>query len=303
MFGSLVIVFPTPHEGGEFVLRQSGNEWTVDFAKIISEAEQQPCVGYVTFFSDVEHEILKVRSGNRVTLTYNLYFAPESRASIPSVSTPSPYEKFLALSLYMLMSDETVMPNGGYLGFGLRHQYPTAVGMHVNVFRDRLKGPDAMLVRALSALGVAWDIRALYPKVTYAAAYLHKCIISKTQDGELEELGRILKEDSSIVMGPDAEAVQLTDGNGDPYFHSRNFHFRQFASLPRFEYMTCSAVHSTLVTYGNDAEVHHLYSALCVVVDLPQPSERIIRKPTIDVVSGMRSSRGHLGTAFQPPDQ
>ena len=99
------------------------------------------------------------------------------------------------------------MPSRRYLGFGLRHQYPTAVGMHVNVFRDHLKGPDAMLVRALSALGVAWDIRALYPKVTYAAAHLHKCIISKTQDDKLEDLGGILEEYSSIVMGPDAEGL------------------------------------------------------------------------------------------------
>ena len=300
MFGSLVIVFPIPHEGGEFVLRQGGNEWTVDFAKIISEAEQQPCVGYVIFFSDIEHEILKVRSGDRVTLTYNLYFAPESRASIPSVSTPSPYEKFLALSLYMLMSDETVMPNGGYLGFGLRHQYPTAVGMHVNVFRDHLKGPDAMLVRALSSLGVTWDIRAFSPDVTYDASYLHKRIVAMTRDGELEELGRRLEEGSPMIMGPDAEAVQLTSISGNPPYYSEISYLRAFAPLTHVEDMACS-VHSTFVTYGNDAEVHHLYNALCVVVDLPRPAERIICKPTIDVVSGMRS-RGHLQTAFQPLD-
>jgi hypothetical protein len=30
MFGSLVIVFPTPHEGGALLLRHRGQEWIFD---------------------------------------------------------------------------------------------------------------------------------------------------------------------------------------------------------------------------------------------------------------------------------
>ncbi|KAI6144022.1 hypothetical protein BKA82DRAFT_4179466, partial [Pisolithus tinctorius] len=59
MIGSLVIVFPTPHEGGELVLRKNDHERVVDFAKI------DPCVGYVSFFSDVEHEARVVTSCHR----------------------------------------------------------------------------------------------------------------------------------------------------------------------------------------------------------------------------------------------
>ncbi|KAI6111166.1 hypothetical protein F5141DRAFT_1202876 [Pisolithus sp. B1] len=42
MFGSLVVVFPTPHQGGEFVLRQDGHDWVVDFARMIPETAENP---------------------------------------------------------------------------------------------------------------------------------------------------------------------------------------------------------------------------------------------------------------------
>ncbi|KAI6164117.1 hypothetical protein EDD17DRAFT_1895150 [Pisolithus thermaeus] len=46
MFGSLVVVFPTPHQGGEFVLRQDGHDWVVDFARMIPETAENPGLLY-----------------------------------------------------------------------------------------------------------------------------------------------------------------------------------------------------------------------------------------------------------------
>ncbi|KAI6095168.1 hypothetical protein EDD16DRAFT_1475638, partial [Pisolithus croceorrhizus] len=63
MFSSPVFVFPSPHEGGEFVLRENEHEWAVDFAKSISESSQQLCVSYVSSYSDVEHEVRMVTFG------------------------------------------------------------------------------------------------------------------------------------------------------------------------------------------------------------------------------------------------
>ncbi len=55
MFGSLVVVFPTPHEGGALFLRHYGHEWIFDSAQALA-AVDQPTVGYVAFFSDIEHQ-------------------------------------------------------------------------------------------------------------------------------------------------------------------------------------------------------------------------------------------------------
>lgn len=73
MFGSLVLIFPTAHKGGSLIFRHHDEEWTFDSAAAVSSAPA-PSIGFVAFFSDVEHEVTPVESGHRVTLTYNLYF-------------------------------------------------------------------------------------------------------------------------------------------------------------------------------------------------------------------------------------
>ncbi|KAL1947048.1 hypothetical protein VTO73DRAFT_14009 [Trametes versicolor] len=85
MFGSLVVVFPTPHEGGQLILRKEDSEWTFDAAQLLSGNADR--IAYVAFFSDVEHEVLPVLSGHRVTITYNLYFDnAQSRPKVPNIS-------------------------------------------------------------------------------------------------------------------------------------------------------------------------------------------------------------------------
>ncbi|KAF8464795.1 hypothetical protein DFH94DRAFT_640019, partial [Russula ochroleuca] len=59
MFGSLVIVFPTPHEGGALLLRHRGQEWIFDSGKELA-AKDEPSIGYAAFFSDIEHEVAPV---------------------------------------------------------------------------------------------------------------------------------------------------------------------------------------------------------------------------------------------------
>ncbi|KAF8955841.1 hypothetical protein BDZ97DRAFT_1764411 [Flammula alnicola] len=83
MFGSLVVVLPTRHEGGSLVFRHRGREWTFDSAKAVS-TPTSPHAAFVAFFSDVEHEVTPVTSGYRVTLTYNLYYAKQVSRFPPS---------------------------------------------------------------------------------------------------------------------------------------------------------------------------------------------------------------------------
>ncbi|KAH7919487.1 hypothetical protein BV22DRAFT_1040831 [Leucogyrophana mollusca] len=160
MFGSLVIVFPTPHEGGALVIRQDAKEWTVDVTEAFAEASE-PSIGYIAFYSDVEHEVALVKSGYRVTLTYNLYFTGDERQDFPP---PVPYvaEEELKALLVDLLSDEGVLPDGGYIGFGLQYQYPVSTGTKLRKLRKCLKGNDALLGRVCDALNFEWFIRVLY---------------------------------------------------------------------------------------------------------------------------------------------
>ncbi|OBZ71679.1 hypothetical protein A0H81_08871 [Grifola frondosa] len=77
MFGFLIVVFPTHYEGGALILRtRDKSEGKFECRTIDSSAafaqHCQPYVAYVAFFSDVEPEVPVVKSGYRVTLTYNV---------------------------------------------------------------------------------------------------------------------------------------------------------------------------------------------------------------------------------------
>ena len=76
MFGSLVIIFPTPHEGGVMSIRsRTGHKWSASFdpSPETSNTTRTPSIGYVVLLNDVKHEVAPVTSGHRVTLTYDLY--------------------------------------------------------------------------------------------------------------------------------------------------------------------------------------------------------------------------------------
>lgn len=164
MFGSLVIVFPTVHEGGGLTLRHNKKEWTFDSAKAVAEHDT-PHIAYTAFYSDVEHEVMPVKSGYRVTVTYNLYFSDPSPA-IPETSlvvqNPLVASAF-RIELERLLTDPTFVPEGGNLMFGLRHQYPVELE-NLEWRADKkallqgmsayLKGSDAVVYKVCGELGL-----------------------------------------------------------------------------------------------------------------------------------------------------
>jgi hypothetical protein len=159
MFGSLVIVFPTKHEGGALVLRHGGGEWTFDSAKMV-QTTVNPSVAYNAFYSDVEHEVTPVTSGYRVTLTYNLSFFTNTAA--PVISAPSTAEVAFRTTLSALLSDKTFMEEGGYLGFGLQHEYPLDPKAGLGDLINCLKGSDAIIQRVCSQLSLLTQLRVIY---------------------------------------------------------------------------------------------------------------------------------------------
>ncbi|KAI0806625.1 hypothetical protein C8Q74DRAFT_1189094 [Fomes fomentarius] len=177
MFGSLVIVFPTPHQGGALLLRQEPREWTFDSAEILSDPAAAANIAFVAFFSDVEHEVTPVLSGHRVTITYNLYFADSLEvrmhrdvlpAGLRIIQPASLVSSALSPAVDAVLSDPAVLPNGGTIGFGLRHQYPlpkswTESDPNPLVYlRTWLKGSDAALFEALQRRGLQPLLRILY---------------------------------------------------------------------------------------------------------------------------------------------
>ncbi len=178
MFGSLVIVLPTPHEGGALVLCHNERQWTFESGQLLAEHGAVPPIAFVSFFSDVEHEVLPVRSGHRLTIAYNLYFSPTRAVySPPSAGLrllqPSGANiSTVASALAALLADPSILPGGGTLGFGLQHQYPLQKswtggdGNPLDALQGWLKGSDAALFHACAEHGLTPLLRLILEEET-----------------------------------------------------------------------------------------------------------------------------------------
>ncbi|PPQ99232.1 hypothetical protein CVT24_009251 [Panaeolus cyanescens] len=163
MFGSLVVVFPTKHEGGSLIFRQHDREWTFDSSTAVEPSDPTALkAGFAIFYSDVEHEVTPVVSGYRITITYNLYLAKSS------VEKPLKVENSTVLNVqrYMqtLFDNDDFLVKGGYLAFKLAQKY--AVSQDTK-FSDTdlklsLKGSDRCILLALEGLGINTSFHAFY---------------------------------------------------------------------------------------------------------------------------------------------
>ena len=163
MFGSLVVIYPTPYKGGELVLRHEGHEWKID-AKVLTASQASPSLAYVAFCSDVEHEVLKVTTGHRVTVTYNLYLVDPSwkQAGAPAITRNAKNASNFQGTLQELLKSPEFLPEGGILGFGLANHYPFTLQTDLQEMESHLKGEDAYVYRACREFKLQPSLRVIY---------------------------------------------------------------------------------------------------------------------------------------------
>ncbi|KAI0061742.1 hypothetical protein BV25DRAFT_1805391 [Artomyces pyxidatus] len=264
MFGSLVLVFPTSHEGGALVFRHRGEDWTVDSAKLLATAPVHS-VAFVAFFSDVQHEVSVVESGHRVTLTYNLYFgdvdSPSSSPAVP-LSAP-PNEAIFKAAFERLLADPTFLPNGGTLGFGLRHVYP--IKKTLRHIRSAFKGSDAVVWRVCQELGVAPAPFLVYDDPDSDGIFM----VNRPPD----ELGGAIETLTHHIGGYRTGKIICLAGWND--------YVKQELDVETYEHvnwvtdLTDLTQHeSTAAWYGNETSVEHVYGKACIIVRVGKPGER-----------------------------
>eukprot|EP01114_Cavostelium_apophysatum_P022330 TRINITY_DN8043_c0_g1_i1.p1 TRINITY_DN8043_c0_g1~~TRINITY_DN8043_c0_g1_i1.p1 ORF type:complete len:227 (-),score=35.64 TRINITY_DN8043_c0_g1_i1:487-1167(-) len=84
-FGSLVIVPPCKHVGGDLIVRHNGEEKTFNFSTSSKKAST-----YVAFFTDCAHEITTMTKGYRTSLTCNLFRPEKITVSPPAATSQHP---------------------------------------------------------------------------------------------------------------------------------------------------------------------------------------------------------------------
>ena len=153
MFGSLVVCCPTSFTGGALVTRHLGQEVIFDWSSSFQgSAAVSQNIQWAAFFSDVEHEILPVTSGHRITLTYNLYYSEERPSTFPVVS---PFYHYLQEAL----KNSSFMPEGGCLGFDCKHSYVFSTLNENQLLPSVLKGADYMIFQVAKTLGLNVTIK------------------------------------------------------------------------------------------------------------------------------------------------
>jgi hypothetical protein len=162
-FGSLVIVFPTHHEGGALFLRRRGHQWIFDPGQALAVAGgalDRPSIGYVAFLNGNGQDVAPVTSGHCVTLTYNLYFdddggpvrvSGKGAVSEPLIPPKPPNQDGFLEAFKALLENPEFMADGGTLAFGLRHGY--AIEYDLKPVYDVLKGSDTVVYQCVRALG------------------------------------------------------------------------------------------------------------------------------------------------------
>ena len=273
MFGSLVIVLPTSHEGGSLLFKHGGKEWSFESAKTASMSSN-PQAAFVAFFSDVEHEVSLVIDGYRVTLTYNLYF--DESKSLPVVVSPgSRADEEAKMALMRLLDDPGFLPDGGLLGFGLTHKYALSTTTDLSDLESKLKATDAAFKRLCTALSLPTSLKVAYQDDLYDEYdyCLGDEFLDLEHSGECEDgiAGELIERNIGILI-MDVEKTTTR------HLHTQTFRGSKLKPKPiawakPIVQMT-NAVKTSYVTYGNEASLNSGYGDLCLVAEVPSASHR-----------------------------
>ena len=139
MIGTLVVSLPSSHTGGELVVEHNG--------KSVAYRGSATDVTVAAFYADCRHEVRPVRTGYRVTYTFNLLLDSAPAGEVPaepSAEAARYLTEHFATRVSRWEGDDREPPNR--LVYLLDHQY-TQRGLSW----DRLKGVDAeraVLLRA-----------------------------------------------------------------------------------------------------------------------------------------------------------
>jgi hypothetical protein len=294
MFGSLVVVLPTEYRGGELVIRHNGKEHKYVPNSEFSSDGDSVVVPWITFFSDVEHEVLPVTEGYRVTLTYvsqnhlldtsrlansgdltsvqNLYRSDVS----PTISEIPTCQDELKSVIQEALRDPNFISPGCLLGFGLSHSYP--VSQDTDISKIKLKASDAILMNAFLAAGAQAGIRVLHSSTVRnwrgrgELLWLTSKFV-KFQD-EYEDW---CPYDDTFTHGDKTALKAISIEKIEDFEKARGKNFKR-PPPPTLLWITPpswqNGIENSYIGYGNQASMSTDYSAVNLIVTIPPAKKR-----------------------------
>jgi hypothetical protein len=124
--------------------------------------EHPESIEWAAFFSGCGHEVADLMSGNRVTLTYNMYAI---RAAMPSPMRSVEIESFpLYWEIKAALKNKDFLVNGGTIGFFCNHFYAQNYHKSPEVLPQALKGIDMVVHAVACALRLPLNICPIMDK-------------------------------------------------------------------------------------------------------------------------------------------
>lgn len=149
MFATLVIGLPSRYEGGEVAVKHQGDRMILETSK--------HGFSYVSWYSDVIHEVLPVRSGYRWVLTYNLCIDPSRQRPTACLQTDEARYLHEVLEDWIAQEDR----DWSHAYYRLDHEYTQA-----NISLNALKGRDLASVHLLQEISKTLDVEIFLALIT-----------------------------------------------------------------------------------------------------------------------------------------
>lgn len=279
MFASLVVVFPTPHQGGSLLFRHGDVEYTFDTAAALANAAT-PSVAFAAFYSDVEHEVTAVESGYRVTLTYNLYLESAPQPSV--LPFTGAYESALKAAFESLLTDETFLPTGGNVGFGLRHEYPlgTSMARNLKYLDDALKGSDAVLMKVCKDLNLTASVRILYRERGIGYVLCTQAVPKGSWSDEDHFWRELVRMGGKVLWPPAKQARKYFNA-----VYGTKSTIQVHWATPK-KPVDVKEGETPYLAHGNEPAIGFAYHTLCLIVKIPVVEERMQPQEVRDYGSG-----------------
>ena len=121
MFGTLVVCLPSQFGNGKLVLSHRGIVQKFDWGRAIGAQKKPNQLHWVAFFGDVDHQIERIWSGARVTLTYLLRRG--SGGAPPHEPAGEDLAPRVQEAWCELLADQSFLPQGGTLAYPCCHLY------------------------------------------------------------------------------------------------------------------------------------------------------------------------------------
>lgn len=201
MFGTLLVVLPSMHTGGELAIRHAGRETLLD----LSSGEVSELT-FAAFYADCEHEVLPVTRGNRLCLVYNLIWRDRTKADERQALVAPDHEEAVAASANLL--DEFFSGDDAprKLAWLLEHQYSPG-----GLSFAALKNADAARTQVLRAAALRAGC-ALHLGVVHIEEYGPAEIVNFGFDGRYGWDVDYDDAEGEPAESDDYEVIEVSDG-------------------------------------------------------------------------------------------